>query len=219
MKDRPSLASTFLMEKMHSWSRENTKLFQFWVPFVFTARTTGGFIRLAVVPLVCRAVPVAWQIGEPTSSSHQSFPSATCDAWRKCESGLEARAYDSRLFQQVEELGYVVRPVQGFNHFDGERKNNETHFFSIHSAELELLYCFFSNTLASSWISWIPLQLYGRLFCFRANRFISGFYPVCIMMRLLPGETLGILLEGWWHSKSTTEVQSLCCPASASNCD
>jgi len=39
---------------------------------------------------------------------------------------LEARAYDSRLFQQVEELGYVVR----------------------------------------------------------ANRFISGFYPVCIMMRL-----------------------------------
>ena len=37
------------------------------------------------------------------------------------------------------------------------------------------------------------MQLYGHLFCFRANRFISGFYPVCIMMRLLPGETLGIL--------------------------
>lgn len=46
---------------------------------------------------------------------------------------------------------------------------------------------FFQSLLAWSWISWIPLQLYGRLFCFRANRFISGFYPVCIMMRLLPG--------------------------------
>lgn len=51
----------------------------------------------------------------------------------------------TRVFSnKLRSLDMLSGLVQGFNHFDGEMKNNEQHLFSIHSAELELLV--FSNT-------------------------------------------------------------------------
>ncbi len=100
-----------------------------------------------------------------------------CHLWRlcDCESGQGARAYDSRLFQQVEELGYVVRPGMFKDSISSMVKWN-TSIFNSQSAEVEFLFFF-----KYFWLGVESVE----------------FYCNCMMASLLQGQSLH-----FWHLSS-----------------